>query len=280
MRMRTAKICPPVNKPTRLIGPKSSGPEVGLISGDYCTTIFICFLQKHGDINIFFWSRILFRNMDIKTTKVWKRFKSCLNRFVKTEQNIDCHISGVFIFFNSADEANSVIDKTSSRLYRFKISYCPIRFLGHWQKSGCCHCSQVRCTAFKQCKCNMCSCALLLLGRHEVCLVEGTNLTQPKSEFAAFAYSASHFSTFDGSLANMRGRGDYVLFESEGTSIQVSQIFPVTTVVSVRKENCLKLIRSQCFQVRMVPCGRLRASCISSVAVEDADKNVVVVEAG
>ena len=37
MRMRVAKICPPVNKPTRLISPKSSGPEVGLLSGDYCT---------------------------------------------------------------------------------------------------------------------------------------------------------------------------------------------------------------------------------------------------
>ena len=36
MRMRVAKICPPVNKPTRLISPKSSGPEVGLLSVDYC----------------------------------------------------------------------------------------------------------------------------------------------------------------------------------------------------------------------------------------------------
>ena len=27
MRIRVAKICPPVNKPTRLISPKSSGPE-------------------------------------------------------------------------------------------------------------------------------------------------------------------------------------------------------------------------------------------------------------
>ena len=36
MRMRVAKICPPINKPTRLISPKLSGPEVGLLSGDYC----------------------------------------------------------------------------------------------------------------------------------------------------------------------------------------------------------------------------------------------------
>jgi len=29
----------PVNKPSRLISPKSLGPEVGLISGDYSTKI-------------------------------------------------------------------------------------------------------------------------------------------------------------------------------------------------------------------------------------------------
>ena len=46
MRMRVAKICPPVNKPTRLISPKSSGPEVGLLSGDYCTFVF--FIRSAG----------------------------------------------------------------------------------------------------------------------------------------------------------------------------------------------------------------------------------------
>ena len=33
----SCKKCPSVNKPTRFISPKSSGPEAGLISVDYCT---------------------------------------------------------------------------------------------------------------------------------------------------------------------------------------------------------------------------------------------------
>ena len=32
-----AKICPLVNKPTRLTRPKPHGPKVGLKSGGYCT---------------------------------------------------------------------------------------------------------------------------------------------------------------------------------------------------------------------------------------------------
>jgi len=36
MRRRVAKVCPAFNKATRVISPKSSCPEVGLTSGDYC----------------------------------------------------------------------------------------------------------------------------------------------------------------------------------------------------------------------------------------------------
>ena len=70
MRMRVAKICPPVNKPTRLISPKSSGPEVGLLSGDYCITVFDLSLnQTNFDAH-------LYPNGRVKTNVLRARAKS------------------------------------------------------------------------------------------------------------------------------------------------------------------------------------------------------------
>ena len=47
MRMRVAKSNPPVNKPTRLMSPKSSGPETDLISEVYCTKL----TRHHSKLN-------------------------------------------------------------------------------------------------------------------------------------------------------------------------------------------------------------------------------------
>ena len=47
MRMRVAKSNPPVNKPTRLMSPKSSGPETDLISEVCCTKL----TRHHSKLN-------------------------------------------------------------------------------------------------------------------------------------------------------------------------------------------------------------------------------------
>ena len=80
MRMRVAKICPPVNKPTRLISPKSSGPEVGLLSGDYCIYVDSCEHQinVNSDSDLYAFLKLfvvvktkaIFRAFALVTTKI------------------------------------------------------------------------------------------------------------------------------------------------------------------------------------------------------------------